>query len=124
MNQEAENLTIEQLNDYLSNCTGSDDYYKNYTGLLYTQGIAEMAEVAQAHWLIDLAGSYQHGWVKKIPFQVWTLTVRPDYHAVVEMREDTGQPAKIRQKIEFTDFPAGVFEFYVIDGVMLLKSEY
>ncbi len=40
------------------------------------------------------------------------------------MVEDTGEPVKVRQEIPFTDFPLKDFEFYCIDNVMLLKSEY
>ena len=35
-----------------------------------------------------------------------------------------GQPTVVRQKIAHTDFPLTEFSFYVIDQVMLLKSEY
>lgn len=47
-----------------------------------------------------------------------------DKSAVVEMREDTGLEAVVRQEISYTDFKLPRYEFYCIDGVVLLKSEY
>jgi hypothetical protein len=59
-----------------------------------------------------------------VPFQVWTLHVNDDRSAVVEMREDDGEPALVSQRIEYTDFPLRAFTLYAVDGVVLLPSEY
>jgi len=59
-----------------------------------------------------------------IPFQVWQIKVREDKSALVTMVEDTGQPVKVKQEIPYTDFGLKEFEFYFVDDVMLLKSEY
>ena len=40
------------------------------------------------------------------------------------MVEDDGEPVRVSQELRFTDFPLKEFEFWCIDGVMLLKSEY
>jgi hypothetical protein len=40
------------------------------------------------------------------------------------MREDSDQPAKVTQKIGCTDFPEGLWAFYLIDGILMLTSEY
>ncbi len=40
------------------------------------------------------------------------------------MREDTGLKPLVTQKIEFTDFPMDDFEFYISNGVLMLKGEY
>ena len=40
------------------------------------------------------------------------------------MRADTDEPVIVRQEIPFTDFPLPEFSFWVVDGTMLLKSEY
>jgi hypothetical protein len=59
-----------------------------------------------------------------IPFQLWQLKVNGDKSGLVTMVEDTGQPARISQRIKDTDFPLADFSFYCIDKVMMLKSEY
>lgn len=106
----------------LSGFHGTEHYYKNFTGLVYTDGIKYLAEQAEAYWFIDLVGSYQPE-LKDVPFQIWKLEVE-DNKAVATMREDSDEPNRVKQVIGFTDFPLEEFECYCIDGVMLLKSEY
>ena len=61
-----------------------------------------MAEMVGAYWLIDTIFSYS----RKEEFQMWTLVVK-NGRALLTMREDKGAPKKVKQKIEFTDFPEG-----------------
>ena len=100
--------------------TGTEHYYKHWLGINYTDGVKFMAERGKAYWLIDAIASYR----RKEPFQVWTLEVAEDKTAVLRMREDTDKPALVKQEIPFTDFPLRKIEFYLIDGVLILPSEY
>ena len=106
----------------LRHFTGTQHYYQNFNGLLYTDGIQHLAERAGSYWLIDLVGSYQPR--LRAGFQVWRLKVKEDKSALVTMIEDDGEPVRVSQELPFTDFPLKEFEFFCIDGVMLLKSEY
>ena len=56
-------------------------------------------------------------------FQLWKITLSEDNKAIVTCKEDTGKPNIVEQKIEYTDFPFD-YEFYVVDGVLMVKSEY
>ncbi len=104
----------------LSQFTGTAKYYKHFTGsLVYTDGVKYLADKAGAHWLIDIVASYR----RKEPFQVWELKVA-DQKGVVTMKEDTDKPELVKQKIPFTDFPLESITLYLIDGVLLLPSEY
>jgi len=104
--------------------SGTERYFRNFTGLLYTEGIQYLAEQAGAYWLIDLVGSYQSA-LREAPFQVWELTVDLEKKtAIITAREDTDEPALVEQVIPYTDFPLASFAFYCVDGVMLLKNEY
>jgi len=107
----------------LDNFIGTENYYKHFTGLLYTDGIHYLATEGKCFWLIDLIASYQ-GKLKNIPFQLWSIQVFEDKSAVITCKEDTGQPDLVKQEIPFTDFPLKSFECYHIDGILLLKSEY
>jgi len=113
----------EKLESELENFTGTENYFRNFTGLKYTDGIQYLAEKAGAYWLIDLVGSYQH-LLKEVPFQLWTLTVNDDNKGIVTCKEDTDAPVLVEQKLEYTDFPLKTFECYCIEEVLLLKSEY
>ena len=109
-------LTENELRQF----TGTEQYYRHYLGGLYTDGVQYMAGKAGAFWLLDVIFSYR----RKEPFQIWTLKVKADKSALVTMREDTGQPVKVRQEIPYTDFPLAEIKLYLIDGVLLLPSEY
>ena len=111
-------LTASDLEQF----TGTEQYYKHWMGLHYTDGVKYMAEVAGAYWLLDIIASYR----RREPLQIWTLKVNRESEpmAVVTMREDAGEPVKVRQEIPYTDFPLDEIKLYLIDGVILLPSEY
>jgi len=111
------------LEDELNAFTGTTAYHRHPLGVLYTDGVHHLAEKARAYWLLDIVASYQPK-LKAVHFQLWELERNPDRTAVITAREDDGHPDLVRQEIESTDFPMPFFSFYVIDGVMLLKSEY
>ena len=105
----------------LNQFRGTEHYYQHWTKILvFTDGIHYLAEKAGAYWLIDAIASYR----RKEPFQVWMLKVKEDKSAVLTMQEDTGQPVKVRQVIPFTDFPLDEIKLWLIDGVLILPSEY
>ena len=105
----------------LNQFTGSEHYYEHWTNFLcYTDGVQYLAERAGSYWLIDAIASYK----RKEPFQVWRLKVKEDKSAVLTMQEDSGQPVKVRQDIPFTDFPLSEITLCLIDGILILPSEY
>jgi hypothetical protein len=114
---------ISDIKAQLRNFTGTENYYKHYTGIKFTDGIKFLAEKLNCFWFLDIIASYQHK-LKNIPFQIWKIMVNKDKTAMVTMKEDTGQPNIISQELKYTDFPLDEYEVYCIDGVILLKSEY
>ncbi len=115
--------TSRGLEEELRQFTGTQDYFKNFPRLLYTDGIQHLAERAACYWLIGLVASYQPR-LLDTPFQIWEVEVNKDKSALVTMAEDDGEPVKVIETIPLTDFPLKNFSFYTIDGVMLLRSEY
>ncbi len=114
---ETRTLTQADLDQFIS----TEQYYQHWMKQIkFTDGVKYMVEAGGAFWLIDVIASYR----RKEPFQIWELKVKPDKSCVVTMREDTGQPTKVRQKILYTDFPLETIKLYLIDGVLLLPSEY
>lgn len=114
---------VLNLESDLQQFCGTENYYRNFTGLLYTDGVKYLADNAGAHWLIDLIGSYQPK-LKNIPFQLWSIDKRQDSSAGVYCQEDIGEPLLVKQEIEWTDFPLNEFKLYCVDNVLLLPSEY
>jgi hypothetical protein len=94
-------------------------------------GIDYLAEDAGAYWLIGAIASYQGSKrIRQDPrlmdFQLWELTVTAkdgEHSAVLTRREDSGQPARITQWIEYTDFPLDSIKLYLEGGTLRLPSE-
>lgn len=120
---------MSNLEQDLQQFIGGGDVYRNQFGLHYTEGIRYLADNAGAYWLVDAVASYQpEQIIRSNPrlrqFQLWRLEVEEDEQARLELREDSGEPPVLTQRIEYTDFPLKEFECFVCDGVMMLKSEY
>ena len=109
----------QELIANLANFTGTEHYYQHFPGCKYTDGVKYLAETAGCYWLLDVIFSYR----RKDPFQIWTLVVK-DKKAVVTMKEDSDTPVLIKQEIEYTDFPLDEISLWLIDGVLILPSEY
>ena len=52
------------------------------------------------------------------------LTVDENNTAVLTCREDCDTPALYEQRYEYTDFPVGTWKMYLINGVLMVPSEY
>lgn len=119
-------MTAEELQQAMPQFIGTENYYRHWLGLYYTDGVAFVAENAGAYWLIDIIASYQPA-NKLNPrlyeFQLWILHVK-DGKGYVECKADSDIPAAITQEIPFTDFPLPELRLYVSNGVLMLPSEY
>ena len=118
----------------LGHFTGSQRWFRHWTGTVhYTEG-AHYLERNGAAWLIDAIASYQTSKLLKGDlqyFQIWKLEAK-DGKAVLTCKADSNKKPAVTQKIEFTDFPDGSVELYVelgsVDGinehrVLMLTSE-
>ncbi len=125
--------TVEEIRINMRQAIGTTKYIKHFTGaLVFTDGVNQLREDADCHWLIDAIASYR----RKEVFQVWDLVVNPDKSAVLTMKEDTDQPVLVEQEIPYTDFPLEKIKFFVQEGgygteenwtsclVLMLTSEY
>jgi hypothetical protein len=120
---------------------GTDNYYKHWLGLVYSDGVKFMADTCEAYWLIDVIASHQPKCRKNMmlrDFQIWTLRHKPTKtypkQVVIECFADSGLPVSISQKVPFSDFPKikacndesfpdAAIKFYVENGVICLPSE-
>jgi hypothetical protein len=87
-----------------------------------TDGVIALAEAADCYWLLDVIGSYQRNKRLDQSFQVWKLTVNQDRSATVQGYNDT--ESIVTQEIASTDFPLDELKLFVVDGVVMLPSEY
>ncbi len=121
----------ELTHDDLAQFTGTECYYAHWMkspqgeSYKYTDGVHYLAENAGggAYWLLDAIFSYR----RKEPFQIWELQVatgKSHRSATLTMKEDTDRPIKVTQKIEYTDFPLTDVKLWLINGILILPSEY
>jgi len=123
---------IEEIEYIINNPAWTEKYYrfsplKSYP--VCTAGVIQLAEAAGCYWLLDIIGSYQSSRKLDKAFQVWTLEVYDDKTAEKEkcaaiVRGCNDTELIIKQKIPFTDFPLEKLKLYLMDGVILLPSEY
>lgn len=105
-----------EIEAMLDQCTGTNELYRHFTGMLYTDGLDVLANMAESFWLIDLIASYQ---TRKLDaacggFQIWELTVNLDKQtAVLTVKRDSNEPALVTKRIDYTDFPLASIKFYV-----------
>jgi len=139
-NTKKDKLTGHELSSFLAHFTGTEKYHRITMGSLVvgTDGIAALIQKAGAGWLADAVMSYQlYPAIKRIPFQLWILTVKTDKNgnssALLTVQVDKGTKVLKKQQIPYTDFPDGVWKFYLIDQpisetktvkVLMLPNEY
>jgi len=122
-------LTAQEIESELAQYYGTENYYKHYIpSMVYTDGIQAMAKMCEAYWLIDVVASYQTiKFQTANSFQVWKITKKPTRtypeKYVVECSDGNGNVLQ-KQTIKFSDFPLEEIKMYVVDGVMMLPSEY
>lgn len=123
-----EDEVFKQLHaDRRSRFNGTDQYWKHLFGLKYTDGVKAHAEIAQAYWVLDTIASWQiqvkENHDKHGGWMVWKLDVQ-NGGAVLTARADDDSDPFVKQEIEFTDHPAGVWEFWQEGDVVLIPEEH
>jgi len=115
----------------LSGFTGTLQYHRLSGNLKYTDGFIYLAQKVGCYWLSDIISSVQElDSIKTNEFIIWRIIVQGNTAIVTaysDCEEDgtyTNDKLLYKQKILYTDFPRGIFEFYQINDVVLLKSEY
>lgn len=116
----------QEILDILSHAHGTSAYHRfsPIPGFpIATDGIIALAEAAGCYWLLDIIGSYQTDKGLDPHFQVWKLGVNhEDNTAIVRGYNDTD--LIITQEIPYTDFPLEEIKLFLMDGIILLPSEY
>ena len=114
-------LPVKQIIEGLAQCTGTEQYWKNpLLHFQYTYGVKFLWESADCYWLLIAISSYR----RSEPFQIWNLKKNPDDTAILSMQEDSDRPILVEQKIRYTNFPLEEIKLWLIDGILLLPSEY
>lgn len=123
-------LDKDKLLEALAHFTGTERYYQAspMSKIVATDGVVFLMKEAECFWLINdiIAWQFEHK-CQQCPFQVWELRAEMkdgSRVAILTMKEDSDQPNIVEQEYDYTTFPLDSIQFYLIDGVLLLTSEY
>lgn len=116
---------MRNANHFFGSHNGSENFYRhNLTGLIYTDGVKDLAEGCQAYWLIDLIVSHQsESLIRQQPFQVWDL-MRVQQDSFTVLCTDGNHNLVTSQEIPFSDFEYDLATIWLVDGCLMLPSEY
>ena len=116
---------MTNANDNFGNSNGSENFYVQKPSLiLYTDGVRDMAESCGAYWLIDLVVSYQGTREINLErFQVWKL-IRVKEQKFSILASDGNDNRIASQQIPFSDFPFDTATLWLVDGCIMLPTEY
>ncbi len=112
-------------NDNFGSSNGATGFYRHKPSqVLYSNGVQELAESCGAYWFIDLIISHQLNKVVNYqPFQVWLLKrVKNDVFNV--LATDGNDTTIAKQAIPYSDFPYDKATIWLVNGVLILPSEY
>lgn len=110
----------------LAQFTGSQTFQRHglVRRILLTEGAVALAESRGAWWLLDIIATEgaMLPQLKAEPWQSWKMAVA-DSRAEIVVDDGNGQILH-RKSIDWTDYPEPEAELWLIDGTVLLPSEY
>ncbi len=106
--------TAETIYQNMAYQTGTSQYIQHSLNknLVFTDGINQLREDADCHWLIDLIAIQKREEEK----QQWKLIVNPDNSALLTMRDMRTGDINFSKVIPLTDFPLPDITLYVEEG--------
>lgn len=115
-------ITTSDLKKIFSISNGSDVFYKmSPIKISYTQGVKEVMDKANAHWLVSDVLVILTA-LKRKDFTAIKLTVE-DNKAELSFT-DGNRKVLYTQKYKYTDFPTGKWLFFYQNNVLMLNTEY
>jgi len=120
-------LELAKFKAELAHFTGTEHYYFNplYKQMRYTDGVRYLASTVGAYWLLDIIGTEfcprqtSGEWDSFVAIK---LTVA--MQSMMISIQDGNHNEYLHKHISFTDFPEGEWSLWLVDGVLLLPSEY
>jgi len=124
--------TYEELSSLMEECTGSCHLWTRwpYANFGYTDGIKLFCETANAHWFVDVVGSYIPK-LKKIDDYFFKIVLQSkEEKSIFKIirEENCIKKDVIVQYIPYMDLPEGEYSFFLIKDfeiyTLLIPSEY
>ena len=120
-------LDTSKLKAELAQFTGTEHYYCNalYREMNYTDGVKYLAATVGSYWLLDIIGTELFPKQKSGEWDSFiTINLLVEACSMKISIQDGNHNHYLHKNIKFTDFPTGEWVLWLIDGVLLLPSEY
>ena len=115
-------MTPDEIRQRLGAHRATPERYTNHVGLVYTEGVRDMADMCKANWLLDAIGCFQKRRpVKKVNVQEWFVKRCTDGWAVYMLDEEGDTRAFL--ELKHTDFPLPILALVFEHKVLRLKTE-
>ncbi|MCW2267234.1 hypothetical protein M2305_003253 [Gluconobacter cerinus] len=114
-------MSVDQ--NTLAHFTGSEGLYKCARWNV-TDGVKYLIDNGAA-WICDVVFSYQaERKVRLEPFQSWTFTCDLEKQTCDVLATDGNDTRLAKQHVPYTDLTVSEIKLYLVDGVLMLSSEY
>jgi hypothetical protein len=113
--------TTKELQEGLEQFYGSGNFYINpLVKYKYTDGVKYFAENAGAYWLLQEI----NGLTVRLPGYFFNIRVISKDNKADIIIDDGNDNILKKKHIGFTDLPAGEWQFFLTDNVLMLPNEY
>jgi hypothetical protein len=131
------NKNVANANSLFLESNGTDQIFSNpLYNFNYTERIRDFAISSDSYWIMDIIASYQKSLMRQ-PFQVWKLereysyTIIDNIKVVIQRKavfniicHDGNNNILATQNIPLSDFEYDEYTVWLVDGLLLLPSEY
>ena len=120
-------LELEKFKAELGQFTGTERYYFNplYQEMKYTDGVKYLAATVGAYWLLDIISTEFFPKQKSGEWDSFVvIKLTTEMYSMVIHVQDGNHNEYLQKNIQFTDFPDGEWALWLVNGVLLLPSEY
>jgi hypothetical protein len=118
------NKILEELKQF----TGTEQNYRHkvlHHSILLTDGANFIRERCQSYWLFDIIAIYQQKKdIQTEPFQTWELKQNKPLNCWKLICEDGNHKQLLVEQIPFSDFPLEKIKLWLVNGTVMLPSEY
>ena len=115
--------TKDEILNTLPYFTCTEQYWRVTPSLKMTDGAKFIRDACEAYWLIGDIDIYSKA-IKDQYFQTWELKRVDQTDAFNLIATDGNENEIYKVKVPYSDFPLDSIKFFLIDGILLLPSEY
>lgn len=120
-------LSYKEFKEDLERFIGSEKYYRaGFSPIVVTDGIKYFADKCECYWLLDEICLGLFRLHQQLGYLFIDIEVNKRHTVHVTVRQDRDEPIVFNKKIKDLCgiIPVGTYQFYLMNNVLLLPSEY